>query len=260
MTLNIVKIGGNVIDDQVKLTQFLMDFSKIKGPKILIHGGGKIATRMAADMGVVTKMVDGRRITDQAMLDIVTMVYGGLVNKQIVSSLQKNNCNSLGLTGADGASVLSHKRPVNTIDYGFVGDIDCINESFLSLLLANEITPVFSPLSYDPTGSLLNTNADTMASEIATGLSVNYNVNLIYCFEKPGVLIDVNDNTSVIPLLNPALYEKYKVQGLIFKGMIPKLDNAFAALHKGVKKVIICQADDILSMVELMNKGTRIEL
>ena len=257
--MNIVKIGGNVIDDPEKLAGFLGRFAALPGKKILVHGGGKIATKIAKELGIESKMVDGRRITDAPMRDVVTMVYGGLVNKRLVATLQRLGCNAIGLTGADGAGILAHKRPVKTIDYGFVGDVEQVNTPFLTLLLQNGLTPVFAPLTFDAEGNILNTNADTQASEIARALSGVEDVNLVYCFEKKGVLKDANDNTTLIPRLIPETYEKYKSEGIIYDGMIPKLDNAFAAVQAGVKKVIICEADDIAEAVEGA-AGTTIEL
>ena len=258
--VNIVKIGGNVIDNSEKLNAFLKSFAEISGPKILIHGGGKIATKIAEQLGIKTVMVEGRRITDEAMRDVVTMVYGGLVNKQIVAKLQSNNCNSIGLTGADGKAILAQKRPVKTIDYGFVGDILEVNSTFIKSLLDQNITPVFAPLTFDMEGNMLNTNADTQASTIATSLSTLMPVNLIYCFEKKGVLSDVNNEDSVISELNPDNYESFKSAGVIYEGMIPKLDNAFEALKKGVKKVIICMAEDLNDAIKTGSAGTKITL
>lgn len=257
--MNIVKIGGNVIDDPEKLAGFLGRFAALPGKKILVHGGGKIATKIAKELGIESKMVDGRRITDAPMRDVVTMVYGGLVNKRLVATLQRLGCNAIGLTGADGAGILAHKRPVKTIDYGFVGDVEQVNTPFLTLLLQNGLTPVFAPLTFDAEGNILNTNADTQASEIARALSGVEDVNLVYCFEKKGVLKDANDNTTLIPRLIPETYEKYKQEGIIYDGMIPKLDNAFAAVQAGVRKVIICEADDLTEAVQGA-AGTTIEL
>lgn len=257
--MNIVKIGGNVIDDPEKLSGFLNRFSRLPGRKILVHGGGKIATKVARELGIESKMVDGRRITDAPMRDVVTMVYGGLVNKRMVARLQSLGCNAIGLTGADGGGILAHKRPVKTIDYGFVGDVEKINAPFISLLLQNGLTPVFAPLTYDAEGNILNTNADTQASEIARALSGTEEVNLVYCFEKKGVLKDANDNETLIARLTPDSYERYKSEGIIYDGMIPKLDNAFAAVHAGVRKVIICEADDLAEAVA-GSAGTTIEL
>ncbi|MGR3810589.1 acetylglutamate kinase [Jiulongibacter sp. NS-SX5] len=259
-TLNVIKIGGNVIDNDQKLNKFITNFSKLKGPKILIHGGGKIATKIAADLGIETKMVEGRRITDEAMRDVVTMVYGGKVNKKVVSLLQQNNCSSIGLTGADGAAIISAKRPVKEIDYGYVGDVKKVNATFIDSLLVQSITPAFAPLSFDPEYGILNTNADTQASEVAKAMTDNYSVNLIYCFEKRGVLLDAENDDSVIPELTPQNYEKYKAEGVIYAGMIPKLDNAFAAVSAGVNKVIICEADELLEATEEGSTGTTIKL
>ncbi|MCA0364054.1 MAG: acetylglutamate kinase [Bacteroidetes bacterium] len=258
MLLNVIKIGGNVIDDPQKLDKFLLDFSLLPGNKILIHGGGKIATKIAEKLGIETQMVEGRRITDKPMLEVVTMVYGGLVNKQIVASLQSKNCNAIGLTGADGGAILAKKRPVKSIDYGFVGDIEKVNSGFIENLLENGVAPVFAPLTYDIDGNMLNTNADTQASAIAVGMSQNFEVNLVYCFEKKGVLLDAEDDDSVISEIRPDYYEELKASGVIFAGMIPKLDNAFAALEKGVKKVTICQAEQLIEAVKNGNAGTAI--
>ncbi|MBD2752797.1 acetylglutamate kinase [Spirosoma validum] len=244
-TLTVIKIGGNVIDDPAALKRFLTAFSTISGAKILIHGGGKVATQVAAKLGIETTMVDGRRITDQPMLDVVTMVYGGLVNKQIVAKLQALDVDAIGLTGADGGTVLARKRPVKDIDYGMVGDIEEVDSGQIQFFLRQDLTPVFAPITYSKEGDLLNTNADTMASAIAVDLVRHNDVTLVYCFEKKGVLKDPNDDTSVINELTPALYADYKMAGTINKGMIPKLDNAFKALESGVSKVIICHADEV---------------
>jgi len=208
--LYIIKIGGNIIDDEAKLSSFLKDFAKIEESKILVHGGGKLATRLAEKMGIEQKLVDGRRVTDAETLKIVTMVYGGYINKNIVAQLQANNCNAIGLSGADGNSILSHKRQNSPMDYGYVGDIDSINADFISSLLQNNITPVFSPITCDNEGQLLNTNADTIAQELARGLSNAFEVTLIYCFEKSGLLMNLNDEGSVIPVITPFYYEELK--------------------------------------------------
>lgn len=258
MNLNIIKIGGNVINDPDKLTEFLHAFSKLKGNKILVHGGGKIATEVAKKLGVETVMVEGRRITDEAMRDVVTMVYGGLINKQIVAQLQANNCDAIGLTGADGGVILAKKRPIKTIDYGFVGDIEKVDNTFIHNLLQQNKAPVFAPLTFDKSGTMLNTNADTQASAIATAMSADYEVSLIYCFEKKGVLSDPENDDSVIPVLTPEIYDSYNAEGVIYEGMIPKLDNAFAAIKNGVKQVTICHADELLNAVEQGHSGTRI--
>ena len=248
--LNIIKIGGNVIDNPRTCKQFLEDFSALNEAKILVHGGGKIATKIAVKLDVETKMVEGRRITDLPMLEVVTMVYGGLVNKQIVAQLQALNCNAIGLTGADGGVILAKKRDVKDIDYGYVGDIEKVNNKLITVFLENNLTPVFAPLTFDKEGNMLNTNADTQASSVAVAMAQDFEVNLIFCFEKKGVLSDPNDNNSVIPKLTPALYANYKASGVINAGMIPKLDNAFAALQRGVSKVIICHADELKQAVE----------
>jgi acetylglutamate kinase len=249
-TLNIIKIGGNIIDNPEALSKFLKIFAEIPDHKILIHGGGKIATKYAVKLDVETVMVEGRRITDQAMLDVVTMVYGGLVNKQIVAKLQALNTNAIGLTGADGGVILAKKRPVGAIDYGFVGDIEKVDNLLITNFLENNLTPIFAPLTYDKDGNMLNTNADTQASSIAVAIAGNFEVNLIYCFEKKGVLSNPDDDNSVISQINPVQYAAYKAAGTINAGMIPKLDNAFNALQKGVKKVIICHAFDLKAAVE----------
>lgn len=258
MQVNVIKIGGNVIDNEATLNKFLKDFASIEGPKVLVHGGGKIATKIAEQLGIKTQMVEGRRITDEAMRDVVVMVYGGLVNKKIVSQLQANDCNAIGLSGADANVIKSVKRPVKTIDYGFVGDIVSVNDEFISSLLNQQIVPVFAPLSNSQDFGILNTNADTLASTVALALAKNYQVNLVYCFEKKGVLLDINDDDSVIKNMNPEAYSNYKSQGLIFEGMIPKLDNAFDAIQKGVSKVIICHANEIVETISKGASGTHI--
>jgi acetylglutamate kinase len=258
--LNIIKIGGNVIDNPRALAQFLKDFSVLTDAKALIHGGGKIATKIAVKLDVETKMVEGRRITDLPMLEVVTMVYGGLVNKQIVAQLQALDCNAIGLTGADAGVILAKKRPVREIDYGYVGDVEKVNDAIIKNFIDNQLTPVFAPLTFDKEGNILNTNADTQASSVAVAMSNHFEVNLIYCFEKKGVLSDPEDNDSVIPTLTPASYAEYKANGTINAGMIPKLDNAFAALQKGVSKVIICHADELQQAVAQGQSGTQIIL
>ena len=248
--LYVVKIGGNVIDNPEACSRFLDAFSKLSGTKILVHGGGKVATQIAAKLQIETQMVDGRRITDKPMLDVVTMVYGGLVNKNLVAMLQTKGCNAIGLTGADGGIIRSVKRPVKTIDYGFVGDIEAVNDVQVNALLNSDLVPVIAPLTYSNEGLLLNTNADTMASAMAVAMAKHYDVNLIYCFEKRGVLSDPENDDSVIPSLTPDQYAGYKESGAINKGMIPKLDNAFTALNSGVKKVIIGKAEHIHQLIK----------
>lgn len=242
--VTVIKIGGNIIDNDSQLQSFLESFAAVAGKKILIHGGGKIATRIGDQLGIESKYVDGRRITDAATLDVVTMVYGGLVNKKIVASLQTMGCNAIGITGADANLVPANKRPVKEVDFGFVGDVksEQLPVSTWQQLLEIGLTPVVAPLTHDGKGSILNTNADTMAQEIAKALGKVYSVSLIYSFEKPGVLLDVNDDNSVINKLNPTSYQQLKSEQKIFAGMIPKLDNAFSALNAGVSKVIIGDA------------------
>lgn len=254
--LYIIKIGGNIIDDEQKLSSFLKDFAQIfgtsnpfRGRGLLVHGGGKLATKMAAQLGIEQQMVDGRRITDAETLKIVTMVYAGLINKNIVAQLQANGCNAIGLTGADGNAIKAHKRSHATIDYGFVGDVDEVNTRLLQSLLAQQIAVVLAPITHNAKGLLLNTNADTIAQETAKALSSVYDVELIYSFEKAGVLLDVNDDTSVVSTLTPTYYQELKEKELIFAGMIPKLDNAFAAINSGVSKVIIGKAEQLQQLI-----------
>jgi len=237
--LTIVKIGGNVINDEVALTTFLADFTSIDGLKIVVHGGGKKASEMSEKMGLTPKMINGRRITDAANLDVVTMVYAGLLNKNITAKLQQQNCNAIGLSGADANIIKGHKRIVKDIDYGFAGDVDEVDDSVIKILLENNLTPVFCAITHDKNGQLLNTNADTIASEIAGALASSYNVQLIYCFEKNGVLRDVNDDYSVIENIDSESYKELKQKNIIAEGMLPKLENCFYALHKGVEKIII---------------------
>jgi acetylglutamate kinase len=245
MQLSIIKIGGNIIDDEPRLLTFLDSFAGIPGKKILVHGGGKLATKVAEGLGIQQKLVDGRRITDEETLRVVTMVYAGTINKQIVARLQALGCPAMGLTGADGNTILSHKRVHASIDYGFVGDVDKVNTSLLTSLLMLENVLVFAPITHDGKGQLLNTNADTIAQELARALSAGFDVSLVYSFEKAGVLMDAEDERSVIGRLNAADYADLKEKKVIFAGMIPKLDNAFAALRSGVKKVIIGRAEEL---------------
>ena len=248
-TAFVIKIGGNVIDDEIKLSSFLRDFSEMGDKKILVHGGGKLATQLAERLGIKQTLVDGRRITDAETLKIVTMVYAGYINKNIVAQLQSNHCNAIGLCGADGDLILAHKRKHSLIDYGFVGDVDAINVALLTSLLRQNLSVVVASLTHDQQGQLLNTNADTIAQEIAKAISTEFDVNLIYSFEKTGVLLDTNDETTVIPTLSPSLYQQLKAKEKIFAGMIPKLDNAFTALNTGVKKVIIGKAEELKKLV-----------
>jgi acetylglutamate kinase len=238
-TLKIIKIGGNVIDDAQALSLFLYIFSLIEGPKILVHGGGKSATALAEQTGLEVKMIDGRRITDAATLELITMVYAGKINKTIIAQLQALDCNAVGFTGADGNTITSEKRPVSTIDYGFVGDVKLVETSTLELLLNNNISPVFCAITHDKNGQLLNTNADTIASELAIAFAVQFEVELYYCFEKKGVLKDVNDDNSVIQTITKSSYKKLLDAQLIFSGMLPKLNNCFHALDHEVSKVCI---------------------
>jgi acetylglutamate kinase len=249
-TLYVIKIGGNIIDDEQRLAGFLASFAALKGKKILVHGGGKLATKLAADLNVPQQMVDGRRITDAETLKIITMVYAGLINKNIVAALQMHGTDAIGLTGADGDLIRSAKRSNAGIDYGFVGDVKKVNDRFLVSLLNDNITVVVAPVTHDGQGSLLNTNADTIAQEIATAMAQHYAVHLIYSFEKSGVLTDVNDENSLIPLLTRSLYEQYRSEQKIFAGMIPKLDNAFAAISSGVSKVIIGKAEELAALTD----------
>jgi acetylglutamate kinase len=237
--LTILKIGGNVLEDEVMLDHVLSYFSQLPSPSVLVHGGGKKASEMINKLGLKAQMINGRRITDAATLEIVTMVYAGLTNKQLVAQLQAKGCNALGLSGADGNIILAQKRPVEEIDYGFAGDIQEINKHSLINLLQCGFTPVFCAITHDKKGQLLNTNADTIAASIAKSLASKYEVSLQFCFEKAGVLSDPDDNQSIIPLINKYYYQTLKSSGAIHSGMIPKLDNAFEALQAGVNEVII---------------------
>ena len=241
MQLSIIKIGGNIIDDEVKLAAFLDAFGAVQGKKILVHGGGKLATKVAEGLGIKQQMVEGRRITDAETLGVVTMVYAGTINKNIVAQLQARHCDAIGLSGADGNSILAHKRVHATTDFGYVGDVDSVNTSLLLL----DKTLVFSPITHDGKGQLLNTNADTIAQELARGLSATFDISLVYSFEKSGVLLDAEDDATVINRIGAAYYQELKDKKLIFAGMIPKLDNAFAALRSGVGKVIIGRAEEL---------------
>ncbi|QWX83188.1 acetylglutamate kinase [Cellulophaga sp. HaHaR_3_176] len=237
--LSVVKIGGNVIENDKELSKFLTLFSKLEEPKILVHGGGKLATQLAYKLGIESKLVNGRRITDDKSIDIITMVYGGLANKTIVAKLQANKCNAIGLSGADGDAIQAHKRPVKQIDYGFVGDIDGINTSLIDSLIKVNLTPVFCALSHDGKGQMLNTNADTIASEIAIGMGDLYETTLYYCFEKKGVLLDIKDEHSVVKHINSEKYKELLDQKIIADGMLPKLENCYHALHNNVNKVCL---------------------
>ena len=268
--LFIVKIGGNVIDNEDALKSFLNDFAAIKDKKILVHGGGKIATKIGEQLGITSNYIDGRRITDAATIDLVTMVYGGLVNKKIVAKLQAMQCNAIGLTGADGNLIPAIKRPVVhsvndsvtiATDFGFVGDVQssAINVVNLNIFLQNNFTIIFAPLTHDVNGQMLNTNADTIASSLAVALSTNHDVRLIYCFEKKGVLENVADENSVIPLITKEKYDQLKVEQKLFDGILPKIDNAFNAINNGVKEVLIGDANDLLQNITANTKGTLIK-
>ncbi|WP_313374191.1 acetylglutamate kinase [Chishuiella sp.] len=250
--LKIFKIGGGIIDNEQELEQFLKTFSTIEGPKVLIHGGGKGASKMLNQLGIEPKMVDGRRITDKATLDVVTGLYAGNINKNIVSILQKYNCDALGLSGADGNAIQGSKRPVKTIDYGFVGDLtdNSINTKLFQLLIDNGITPVVCAITHDGNGLLLNTNADTIASAIAVALANKNEIELNFVFDKIGVLRDVNDDSTLIPKINENLYLQLKEEGVIFEGMIPKLDNSFNVIKSGVKNVCLVHAQNINSDIK----------
>jgi len=243
--ITVVKVGGAIVEDEARLARLLSDFSSIDGRKILVHGGGRRATAVAAALGVETKMVDGRRITGREMLDVVTMVYGGLVNKNVVARLQACGVNALGLTGADIDVIRSHKRPVKDVDYGFVGDVEWADGDKLHTLVEAGTVPVMAPLTHDGRGNLLNTNADTIAAETAKALACHYDVTLIYCFEKAGVLRDADDEASVIPIISRVDFEKLVADGTISGGMIPKIENALASIAAGVRRVNITLATAI---------------
>lgn len=243
--LTIIKVGGKIVEEPDSLEALLTRFAKIDGHKLLVHGGGRSATRLAEQLGVEQKMVAGRRITDADTLRIVTMVYGGLVNKQIVAALQARGINALGLTGADMNVMKSRKRPVVEVDYGYVGDVECVDAGLLADLIARDVVPVLAPLTHDGQGSMLNTNADTIAGEAAKALAGYFDVTLVYCFEKKGVLRNEHDDDSVIAVIDPAGMRQLVADGIVSGGMLPKLENAFAAISAGVKRVVITRADAI---------------
>lgn len=261
----VIKVGGAVVEDEATLKALIRDFAALEGYKVLVHGGGRSATRIAAQLGIESQMVGGRRITGDDMISVVTMVYGGLVSKRLVALLQAEGVNALGVTGADMDLIRSHKRPLKKVtlndgttqmvDFGWVGDVDRADGLRLKQLLESGVVPVVAPLTHDGEGHILNTNADTMAQTVATALSSYFDVTLTYCFEKPGVLRNANDDNSVIPSITPANYEQLKAEGIVSGGMIPKLDNAFQALNSGVGKVIITQATNLDGL-----KGTCIQL
>ncbi len=263
--LYIIKIGGNVLDDEAALAHFLQHFAAVPGHRILVHGGGKIATRIGTQLGIESAYVNGRRITDTATRDLVTMVYGGLVNRQLVARLQALDCRAIGLTGADGNSIPAQKRPIQQtaegpLDYGWVGDIPAgaVHTGLLVSLLEQGLTPVFAPLTHDGEGHLLNTNADTIASALAVALSARYAVRLIYCFEKKGILTDVNNPQTVISRLDRDLYRKLLAEKQLFDGILPKIENAFAAIGQGVKEVLIGDAADLPQHFGTSTPGTLI--
>ena len=243
--LTVIKVGGKIVEEEATLNQLLNDFAAIKGHKVLVHGGGRSATKLAAQLGIESQMVNGRRITDAETLKVVTMVYGGLVNKNIVAGLQAKGVNAIGLTGADMNVIRSVKRPVKDVDYGFVGDVEKVNAELLGNLIHQGVVPVMAPLTHDGKGSMLNTNADTIAGETAKALAQLFDVTLVFCFEKKGVLRDENNDESVIPVITPHDFEEYVSQGVIQGGMIPKLENSFSAIDAGVSQVIITQASAI---------------
>lgn len=252
--LTLIKVGGKIVEEEVTLQALLSDFAAIEGRKVLVHGGGRSATKLATRLGIESQMVNGRRITDAETLKIVTMVYGGLVNKNIVARLQACGVNALGLTGADMDVIRSVKRPVKDVDYGFVGDVERVDATLLGDLIAKGVVPVMAPLTHDGCGNMLNTNADTIAGETAKALAQLFDVTLVYCFEKRGVLRDENDDDSVIPQITRADFEQLVADGVVQGGMIPKLENAFEALRAGVSQVIITQA----SAINMPGEGTRI--
>lgn len=252
--LTLIKVGGKIVEEEATLQALLSDFAAIEGRKVLVHGGGRSATKLAARLGIESQMVNGRRITDAETLKIVTMVYGGLVNKNIVARLQACGVNALGLTGADMDVIRSVKRPVKDVDYGFVGDVERVDATLLGDLIAKGVVPVMTPLTHDGCGNMLNTNADTIAGETAKALAQLFDVTLVYCFEKRGVLRDENDDDSVIPQITRADFEQLVADGVVQGGMIPKLENAFEALRAGVSQVIITQA----SAINMPGEGTRI--
>ena len=243
--LTIIKVGGKIVEEPDTLAALLRDFAAIDGFKLLVHGGGRSATKIAAQLGIETQMIDGRRVTDQQMLEVVTMVYGGLVNKTIVARLQALGIDALGMTGADMNILRSDRRPVKTVDYGFVGDVKEVNSQALATLIRAGVVPVIAPLTHDGKGSMLNTNADTMAGETAKGLANDFDIQLVYCFEKAGVLRDENDDDSVIGLVDRDIYAQLRNEGIVVGGMIPKLDNAFEAIDAGVSEVIITKASSL---------------
>jgi len=251
--LIVIKVGGKIVEEPESLQALLKDFARIEGHKVLVHGGGRSATQVAARMGIESQMVNGRRITDAETLKVVTMVYAGLVNKNIVAGLQALNVNALGLTGADLNYMRSEKRPVGEVDYGFVGDVKEVQSDILASLIHQGVVPVLAPLTHDKKGNMLNTNADTIAGEAAKALAKHFDVTLMYCFEKEGVLMDADDDSSIIPKITREIFANYVKSGIIQGGMIPKLENAYEAIDAGVKEVIITKSDNIFK-----GGGTRV--
>lgn len=251
--LTLIKVGGKIVEEPDTLRELLKTFAQISGHKVLVHGGGRSATKVAAQLGIESVMINGRRVTDAETLKVVTMVYGGLVSKNIVAGLQALSVNALGMTGADMNILLSEKRPVKEVDYGFVGDVKEAHGDTLAALIRAGVVPVLAPLTHDGKGQLLNTNADTIAGEKAKALAPYFDVTLVFCFEKKGVLKDENDDNSVIPVINKEQFDQYVRDGIVQGGMIPKLENAFRAIDAGVKEVVITQASSIQS-----GKGTHI--
>lgn len=258
--LSIFKIGGKVIDDDIELKIFLKDFARIPGKKILVHGGGKWVTEMCRRLGIEVKMTNGRRITDEKTLEVVTMILPGLANKKIVATLQKYECNALGLTGADGNTIIASRRPVKDgIDFGFVGDVEKVNVKNLQEILNSGFVPIFTAMTHDKNGQLFNTNADTIAASLAVGLTKEYNVDLYYCFEKPGVLKDLSDENTLVSHINLGNYDDLKSEGVIHTGMLPKVDNAFNAINSGVNRVYICHYGDVKKLSDGVEEfGTQI--
>lgn len=251
--LTLIKVGGKIVEETETLQALLKDFALVEGHKVLVHGGGRSATQVAAQLGIESQMVNGRRITDLETLKVVTMVYAGLVNKNIVAGLQALDVNALGLTGADLNYMRSEKRPVGEVDYGFVGDVKEVHSDILANLIHQGVVPVLAPLTHDKKGNMLNTNADTIAGEAAKALAKHFDVTLMYCFEKEGVLMDADDDTSVIPQITRELFANYVSSGIIQGGMIPKLENAYEAIDAGVKEVVITKSDNIFK-----GGGTRV--
>ena len=256
MEISVIKIGGNVIDHKENCTQFLKLFANFPGVKVLVHGGGVMASRIGSSLGIVPNMHNGRRITDKETLDVVTMVYAGLINKNLVAELQSYGQNAIGLTGADGNAISSKKRPIKEVDFGFVGDVEKVNTVLLETLLQQDIAPVFSAITHDGQGQLLNTNADTIASEIATSLAKKHQVKLYFCFDKKGVLMDADDPSTLVPLINEDIFKKLLNDQVIHSGMIPKLENAFNALDKGVSNVWMGLPENLLLASKGENAGT----